>query len=541
MAATAQSHLERAELEAVLQSGIFHRAPNLASFLRYVCERYFEGDAGQIKEYSIAVEALGRHSDFDQKKDSIVRVEAHRLRKRLNDYYAREGATHPVQIVIPNGRYSPEFKYTDTYSNKDTDFGNPVVEAPAEIEVVSLDSYCLQEDTAHPEVLAAFSSGESGAEAANEDTNNASGGPRPSVFIILLAIVIAAMIGFAVWARLHSRSFLPDEIWKGSSAVPIAREYRFLAGYHGVPFQDRQGRTWQPDAYYSGGQSHNAPSGRFFEAIPDPGFLRSFREGTFRYDIPVREGTYEVHLYFAETQFGDGNSRGAETGRLFNVSLNDRTVLNLFDVAAEAGAQNRLLERVFKDVRPAKDGKIHLNFEGVSPQAFLNAAEILESDPGRTRPVRVVASETSVIDAEGQVWSADQYFVGGRSVKREDGIVESPSKQLYEGERYGNFSYHIPLAPGKYRVRLFFAETWFGSKLPFAPSEVIGARIFNVFANGVALLRDFDIAREAQGSKTGVEKTFENLEPNAQGKIDLEFVPVRNYAEVNAIEVTQMP
>ena len=84
MAATAQSHLERAELEAVLESGIFHRAPNLASFLRYICERYFEGDASQIKEYSIAVDALGRPSDFDQKKDSIVRVEAHRLRKRLN-------------------------------------------------------------------------------------------------------------------------------------------------------------------------------------------------------------------------------------------------------------------------------------------------------------------------------------------------------------------------------------------------------------------------------------------------------------------------
>jgi hypothetical protein len=214
--------------------------------------------------------------------------------------------------------------------------------------------------------------------------------------------------------------------------------------------------------------------------------------------------------------------------------------LDLFDVAAEAGAQNRLLERVYKDVRPGNDGRIHVSFEGISDQGFLSAAEILASAPGRTRPVRVVASETSVVDADGQLWSADQYSIGGRLVKRTDGAVESHSQQLYEGERYGNFSYHIPLAPGKYRVRLFFAETWFGSKLPYAPSELIGARVFNVFANGVALLRDFDIAREAQGSKKGIEETFENLEPNAQGKIVLEFVPVRNYAEVNAIEVTQM-
>src|SRR5208283_2216460 len=246
------------------------------------------------------------------------------------------------------------------------------------------------------------------------------------------------------------------------------------------------------------------------------------------------------HLYFAETQYRDTNSSGAETGRLFRVSLNDHVALDFFDVAAEAGARNRLQERVFKDVKPAKDGKIHLRFEAIAP-AFLNAAEILPSVPGRARPVRLVASETSVVDAEGKVWNADQYSIGGRLVKRADGRVESPSQHLYEGERYGNFSYHIPLAPGKYRVRLFFAETWFGSNLPFASSELVGARIFNVFANGVALLRDFDIAKEAQGPKKGVEKIFENLEHNAQGKIVLEFVPVRNYAEINAIEVTQMP
>jgi len=538
MAATAQLHLERAELEAVLQSGIFHRAPNLASFLRYVCERYFEGDAGQIKEYSIAVEALGRPSNFDQKKDSIVRVEAHRLRKRLSDYYSAEGAKHPVQILIPNGQYSPQFKYI---YNNDTDFGNPVVETPAELDVLGLDSSCLQQDTASLEALDAVRAEESETEAPIEAQQGAAGAHHPSGFIILLAVTIAAMIAVAVWVRIHSNPLLPDEIWKGSSAAPVAGDYRFLAGYHGVPFLDRQGRTWQPDAYYTGGQSHTTPSKRFFEAVPDPAFLRSFREGTFRYDIPVREGTYEVHLYFAETQLGDGNSRGGETGRLFRVSLNDHVALDLFDVVSEAGAQNRLHERVYKDVTPAQDGKIHVQFEPISGPAFLNAAEVLASGRGRVRPIRVVASETSVTDADGQVWSADQYSVGGRLVKRTDSVVESPLQRLFEGERYGNFSYHIPLAPGKYRVRLFFAETWFGSKLPFAPSELIGARVFNVFANGVALLRDFDIAKEAQGSKRGIEKTFENLEPNAQGKIVLEFVPVRNYAEVNAIEVTQMP
>src|SRR6516165_7815345 len=100
---------ERNELQRILSSGIFHRAPNLAQLLNYVCAKYFEGAAEQIKEYNIAVEALGRPVDFDQKRDSIVRVEAHRLRKRLRSYYEADGADHAIRIDIPPGQYAPRF------------------------------------------------------------------------------------------------------------------------------------------------------------------------------------------------------------------------------------------------------------------------------------------------------------------------------------------------------------------------------------------------------------------------------------------------
>src|ERR1700694_667362 len=109
MGVTAQSQLERDELDSVIGSGIFNRAPNLSSFLSYICEQYFAGASCQIKEYNIAVEALRRPSDFDQKKDSIVRVEAHRLRKRLSEYYASAGADHALRIEIPHGQYAPMF------------------------------------------------------------------------------------------------------------------------------------------------------------------------------------------------------------------------------------------------------------------------------------------------------------------------------------------------------------------------------------------------------------------------------------------------
>ena len=102
---------EKSELDSVLSSGILERAPSLAHLLTYVCSKYFDGAGEQIKEYNIAVEALGRPPDFDQKKDSIVRVEAHKLRKRLREYYESEGADHPVRIEIPPGQYTPRFVF----------------------------------------------------------------------------------------------------------------------------------------------------------------------------------------------------------------------------------------------------------------------------------------------------------------------------------------------------------------------------------------------------------------------------------------------
>src|ERR1035437_9608109 len=70
----------RAELDAVLHSECFVRAPALAHLLLYLCEKLFAGEARQIKEYSVGVEVFHRGSSFDQDSDSIVRVEANRLR-----------------------------------------------------------------------------------------------------------------------------------------------------------------------------------------------------------------------------------------------------------------------------------------------------------------------------------------------------------------------------------------------------------------------------------------------------------------------------
>src|SRR3954447_23676843 len=100
----------RAELKAVLESREFVRAPALAKLLVYLCEKTFDGKVHEIKEFSIATEVYGRDLNFGEKRDSVVRVEVSRLRKRLLKYYEGEGAHHSLRIVIPAGTYQPEFE-----------------------------------------------------------------------------------------------------------------------------------------------------------------------------------------------------------------------------------------------------------------------------------------------------------------------------------------------------------------------------------------------------------------------------------------------
>src|SRR5713101_4109478 len=99
----------KAELDSVLGSAVFARSPRLARLLTYLCTKYFEGEVDQIKEYNIAIEVLDRPESFDPAQDAIARVEVHRLRKKLREYYETDGAAHSLRIVIPTGRYAPVF------------------------------------------------------------------------------------------------------------------------------------------------------------------------------------------------------------------------------------------------------------------------------------------------------------------------------------------------------------------------------------------------------------------------------------------------
>jgi len=99
----------QAALERILASESFRTSPQLGAFLRFVVEAALGGRAASIKGYTIGVEALGRDPSFDPQIDPIVRVEATRLRRALERYYACAGSDDPLVIELPRGSYVPLF------------------------------------------------------------------------------------------------------------------------------------------------------------------------------------------------------------------------------------------------------------------------------------------------------------------------------------------------------------------------------------------------------------------------------------------------
>jgi hypothetical protein len=505
---------EREELEEVLRSRSFARAPMMAHLLSYLCERLFAGEASRIKEYSIGIEVFDRGSSFDQDSDSIVRVEANRLRKRLAEYYAGEGATHRLQINIPLGQYVPEFK-AKAPSPAET---APDLAVVSEVSGIKAMAGRLWEGWFRPSRRRAW---------------------------WLTAAFAILILGYGVLFLVHLRQPKPavqtiepqQQFADMGVGPPVGEEVRILAGEK-RSFTDHAGKLWNADTWFTGGEAVNSAVQHIWRT-QNPDFYRSSRQGQFRYDIPLKKGIYELRLHFAETVFGpESTGTGGEGSRIMTVRANGKTLLNWFDVVADAGASRTADVKIFPDVAPAADGQLHLEFEGQDgKQAILSAIEILPGVHGHIRPVRLLARQTPYYSNDSHWWSPDSYFQGGQLATYSTPVNGTDDPELFETERWGNFTYAIPVAPGKYSVALYFAARhgdWPSPSSGDMKTKV--PHIFNVFCNGKVLLQNFDLAKEARETDVVMRRAI-GLEPNAQGKLLLSFVPVEGYATVTGIEV----
>lgn len=518
---------QRAELKSVLESSQFVRAPKLAQLLSYLCEKLFSGQTRQIKEYSIGVEVFGRGDAFDQNTDSIVRVEANRLRKRLAEYYATDGASHRLRITIPVGQYVPEFE--------------PVL--ASEPQLASQSGLALEPGPSArggTELPAAPTPVLSQPEAPAHAPIRSHGRLRVAILSALILLTALALVLYYVRTTRHQAqkpttatiaSPSSPSISDSPFGPPPGDEVRILAGAN-RSFVDHAGKLWSSDTWVTGGTAVKGPAQHIWRTL-DPDFYRNSRLGEFRYDIPLKKGLYELRLHFAETTFGpESTGTGGEGSRIMNVRANGATLLSGFDIAADAGASRTADVKVFHDIEPAADGKLHLEFGGEDGrQAELSAIEITPGIHGQLKPVRILARQSPYYSNDSQWWSPDDYFDGGQIAAYPAPVTGTDDPELYQTERWGNFSYAIPVAPGRYSVWLHFA-----ARRSESAEGGHAVHVFNVFCNGKALLENFDLPDQAKQSDIVIRR-FSGLEPNAQGKLMLSFVPVEGYASVAGIEV----
>jgi hypothetical protein len=508
------AHVEelRTELQLVLQSPLFVRSPALGRLLSYLCEKSFAGEDSQIKEYSIALDVFGRQESFDQDSDSIVRVQANRLRKRLAEYYAVEGRKHRVRITIPVGQYVPTFEEQPKLSAQPR-LAEPVIEP------------------AH--------------------TDSHAGPSRPmwhfAVSATFLVVAVALFILFSARQRGTFRTATqspptPQQSSTPMVGLPVGDEIRILAG-SSREYVDRSGKLWSPDAYFTGGTAVRS-SVQHIWRTQDSAIYRTSRQGDFRYDIPLRPGIYELHLHFADTFYGPEDvGGGGEGSRVMTITANGKSLLSDFDVIADSEGGRTADVKVFTDISPTQDGFLHLAVSSANGKGMISAIEVLPGYRGHIRPVRIVARDVPYYSNDSQWWSSDIYFKGGQLSASETPATGTDDPELYESERWGHFSYAVPVTPGEYTLTLYFIEHGLHAtgeagfaNTAYERDKSRSGRVFDVFCNGKAIVRHLNIAEEA-GNNRPVIRKIKGLEPNAQGKLLLDFVPVSHYATVSAIDV----
>jgi hypothetical protein len=94
-----------AQVERILESDTFHASAVLRRLLKFLADKTFSGEADQLKEYSIGIDAFGKPPTYDPRQDAIVRLQIGRLRQKLGEYYRTEGKDDPVVMELPKGRF----------------------------------------------------------------------------------------------------------------------------------------------------------------------------------------------------------------------------------------------------------------------------------------------------------------------------------------------------------------------------------------------------------------------------------------------------
>lgn len=196
----------RSELERMLHAPIFAQSNRCKRFLSHVVDQTLSGNAGELKERTIGISVFDRKNDYDTGGDSIVRVTANEVRKRLGQYYAESSGTHMVQIELPRGSYVPEFRIHPLW-NPETHVDSATLRQGGANHGLYATPDLSQTSTANsgsddPQVPQQLTEA--------DDSQGRSKLRNPAVYIAL-SIVLMAAVAFGVWKANLARK-VPD-LW----------------------------------------------------------------------------------------------------------------------------------------------------------------------------------------------------------------------------------------------------------------------------------------------------------------------------------------
>jgi len=298
----------------------------------------------------------------------------------------------------------------------------------------------------------------------------------------------------------------------GTTTTPV-----FAVNSAGAQYTGSNGTVYSADTKYSGGSAASVTS--TITGTADQKIYQSERFGNFSYAIPAANGNYLLTLKFAETYWG------AAGKRVFNVAVNGSTVISNLDIYAKVGKNAAYDVTVPVSVT---NGTLSVSFATVTDNAKVCGIVLQPSGTttGSTTPLFAVNSAgAQYTGSNGIVYSADTKYSGGSVASVTSTITGTTDQTIYRSERFGNFSYNVPVANGNYTVRLKFAETYWGAS---------GKRVFNVAINGATVISNLDIY-----AKVGKNAAYDVDIPVSvtNGALNIQFVTKVDNAKVSAIVV----
>jgi Malectin domain/Fibronectin type III domain len=306
-----------------------------------------------------------------------------------------------------------------------------------------------------------------------------------------------------------NESDFSNEVMYDPTQVGIA----FAVNAGGLAYTDANGIKYQADGQFS--ESYTYVANVAIAGTQDDTLYQSARYsyGDFSYTIPVANGDYVVTLKFAETWWTQVGQR------VFNVLMEGVKVISNLDIVARVGPYKAY--DVIKTVH-VSDGKLTISFQTVVDAASVSAIIV---EPAKMI-FAVNAGGQKYVDANGINYQADGKFSGGNT-HTTSATIGTKDAPLYQSERYGNFSYTIPVANGDYVVVLKFAEI---------DGAQVGQRVFNVLMEGVKVISHLDLMARAGANKAyNVTKTVHV----SDGALTINFQPMIGNATVSAITVLQ--